>query len=87
MIQARFPDVAPLASRLIVPPDIETALGRTDGDLDGGEIAADQMLDARPGPRMPIRGFYLAGPSSVAGPLGTCAAGLVAARAFLADRR
>jgi phytoene dehydrogenase-like protein len=86
-IQARFPDVVPLASRLIVPPDIEAALGLTDGDLDGGEIAADQMLEARPGPRTPVRGFYLAGPSCAAGPLGTCAGGLAAARAFLADHR
>jgi phytoene dehydrogenase-like protein len=79
-----------VAAELIVPPDIEEALGATDGDLWGGEIAADQMFDLRPGfeiasPRTPIGGLYLAGPSSAAGPLGTCAAGVIAARAMIAD--
>jgi phytoene dehydrogenase-like protein len=79
-----------VAAELIVPPDIEEALGATDGDLWGGEIAADQMFDLRPGfetasPRTPIGGLYLAGPSSAAGSLGTCAAGVVAARAMIAD--
>ncbi len=79
-----------LAAELIVPPDIEEALGATDGDLMGGEIACDQMFGARPGfdtaaPRMPIIGLYLAGPSSAAGPLGTCVAGAIAAEAMIAD--
>jgi len=79
-----------IAAELIMPPDIEAALGATDGDLWGGEIAADQMFGLRPGfetacPRTPIAGLYLAGPSSAAGPLGTCAAGTIAARAIIAD--
>lgn len=79
-----------VAAELIVPPDIEEALGATDGDLGGGEIAADQMFGFRPGfdaasPRTPITGLYLAGPSSAAGPLGTCVAGSIAARAMIAD--
>jgi phytoene dehydrogenase-like protein len=77
-----------LATKLIAPPDIEDSLGLTDGDLWGGEIAADQMLDLRPwngGPRTPIKGIYLAGPSSATGPLGTCSAGVIAARAIAAD--
>ena len=77
-----------LATELIAPPDIEEALGLTDGDLWGGEVAPDQMLDLRPwsrGPRTPIKGVYLAGPSSTAAPLGTCAAGVIAARAIVAD--
>jgi phytoene dehydrogenase-like protein len=75
---------------LVAPPDIEQALSCTDGDLWGGEIAADQMLAYRPGfdcasPRTPIAGFYLAGPSTAAGTLGTCVSGVLAARAVIAD--
>jgi phytoene dehydrogenase-like protein len=81
-----------LAAELILPPDIEDALGATAGDLDGGEIAPDQMSGWRgfagcPGGRTPIAGLYLGGRSSPAGPLGTCAAGVAAARAIMADRR
>ncbi|MEI9930954.1 MAG: NAD(P)/FAD-dependent oxidoreductase [Rhizomicrobium sp.] len=79
-----------LGSALILPPDIEQQLGITEGDLDGGEIAPDQMFAERgfaehPGGRTPIRGLYLGGMSSPAGPLGTCAAGVAAARAVIAD--
>jgi phytoene dehydrogenase-like protein len=78
------------ACEVIVPPDIEEALGCTDGDLWGGEIASDQMLGFRPwldcaAPRTPIGGLYLAGPSTTAGVLGTCASGVFAARALAAD--
>lgn len=72
---------------ILVPPDIEARLGVHDGDLDGGALAADQMLGLRPGARMPVEGFYLGGRSAAAGPLGTGAAGFVAATALLADRR
>jgi phytoene dehydrogenase-like protein len=79
-----------VATEVIVPGDIEEALAVTDGDLWGGEIAADQMLDLRPWPacrgsRTPIKGLYLGGMSSSAGPLATCAAGVAAARAVTAD--
>jgi phytoene dehydrogenase-like protein len=75
---------------LMVPPDIEQALGCADGDLWGGEIAADQMLEFRPwfdcaAPRTPIKGLYLAGPSTTAGVLGTCVSGVFAARAVVND--
>jgi phytoene dehydrogenase-like protein len=78
------------ACALLVPPDIEQELSCTDGDLWGGEIAADQMLAYRPGfdcasPRTPIEGLYLAGPSTTAGVLGTCVSGIIAARAIVAD--
>lgn len=79
---------------IITPPDIEDALGATDGDLWGGEIAPDQMFGFRPfgdmdvrSPPTPIDGLYLAGPSSAAGLLGTCAAGAVAAAAVIADAK
>ncbi|HEY8698325.1 MAG TPA: FAD-dependent oxidoreductase [Rhizomicrobium sp.] len=79
-----------LGAELIVPPDIEEQIGASEGDLAGGELAADQMLDLRPGlealgARTPIRGFYLAGPSTAAGALATCAAGAIAAATVLAD--
>jgi phytoene dehydrogenase-like protein len=77
-----------LATELIAPPDIEETLGLTDGDLWGGEIAPDQMLNLRPwssSPRTPIKGVYLAGPSSASGLLGTCSSGVIAARAIAAD--
>ncbi len=83
--EAAFGPLDVLAADVIAPPDIEEALGATEGDLWGGEIASDQMLDLRPGPRTDIRGLYLAGPSSAAGPLATCASGVAAARAVLAD--
>ena len=86
-IEDIFPDLRAhiLASDLIVPPDIEEALGLTDGDLRGGEIAPDQMLDLRFGPRTPLKGLYLAGPSSAAAPFGACVAGVIAAHAIAAD--
>jgi phytoene dehydrogenase-like protein len=79
---------------LIVPPDIENQLGLTEGDLQGGALTASQMLGYRPfselgpdstGSRTPVAGLYLAGPSSVLGPLATCASGVVAATAVAAD--
>jgi phytoene dehydrogenase-like protein len=78
------------AAELIVPPDIEHQLGATSGDLVGGEIAADQMLGFRPfadcaGTRTPVEGLYLAGGSSTLGPLMTCASGVAAAGALMAD--
>ncbi|MBS0469679.1 MAG: NAD(P)/FAD-dependent oxidoreductase [Proteobacteria bacterium] len=87
-----FPGLAVLDAQLLVPPDIEGALGATNGDLDGGEIAPDQMFALRPGleprwPRTPIHGLYLAGPSTAAGPLATGVSGAIAARALLADHR
>jgi phytoene dehydrogenase-like protein len=78
---------------LITPADIEESIGCTDGDLAGGEIAPDQMLGMRPwgrrvrGPRTPLRGLYLAGPSSLMGTLTTCGGGAAAARAAIADSK
>jgi phytoene dehydrogenase-like protein len=79
-----------LAAELIVPPDIEEALGVTEGDLDGGEVAPDQMFAQRGflecrGGRTPIAGLYLGGRSAPAGTFGSCAAGFAAARAVMTD--
>jgi phytoene dehydrogenase-like protein len=89
-----FPGIAArvLAAELIVPPDIESQLGITEGDLLGGDLSATQMLGFRPfpecnGTRTPVEGLYLAGPSSTLGPLATCASGVAAAHAVLADMR
>ncbi len=76
--------------RVILPSEIESALGLTDGDLDGGEIAPDQCLGFRPfaewqDGHTPIRGLYLGGPSSGASPFLTGASGEQAALALLAD--
>jgi phytoene dehydrogenase-like protein len=89
-IEALLPGLKILATTLIVPPDIEEALGVTEGDLDGGEIAPDQMFALRgfedhPGGRTPIAGLYLGGRSSPLGPFATCAAGVAAAHAAMAD--
>jgi phytoene dehydrogenase-like protein len=77
---------------LIIPPDIESELGCTEGDLYGGALSPSQMLSFRPfpectGTRTPVKGLYLAGTSSALGPLATCASGVAAARAVMADFR
>ncbi len=77
-------------AELLVPPDMESMIGATEGDLMGGELSASQMLGFRPfpqchGTRTPVEGLYLAGPSSALGPLATCASGVAAATAVLAD--
>ena len=88
-IEAALPGVTAnvIGSELIGPPDIEEQLGITDGDLDGGEIAPDQMFgfrgfEDRPGGRTPISGLYL---GSTSPSFATCAAGVTAARAVMAD--
>lgn len=79
-------NLPPLAgAATIVPPDMEDALGLTGGDLDGGELAPDQMLAFRPPARTIVPGLYLAGPSSAGGPLGLGVAGFAAALALMAD--
>jgi phytoene dehydrogenase-like protein len=79
-----------IGSEILVPPDMEEDLGCTDGDLWGGEIAADQMLGFRPwlgedACRTQIGGLYLAGGSTAAGVLGSCASGVIAAGAIDTD--
>jgi phytoene dehydrogenase-like protein len=80
-----------VGAQVVAPPDIEDALGATDADLAGGEIAGDQMLGCGPWdepalPRTPLRGLYLVGSHLTASAFATCAAGAAAARALLADR-
>ena len=91
-IEETFPGITSsiAATELFAPPDIEDALGATNGDLDGGEIAPDQMFAFRPfadrkAPYTPVEGLYLAGRSAAAAPFGGCVAGAVAAEAVIAD--
>ncbi len=89
-LQLALPGAEVLAVELIVPPDIEESLGLSHGDLDGGEIAADQIFASRAWPecpRTPIAGLYLAGPSSAVGASATAAAGWFAAAAVLTDHK
>jgi phytoene dehydrogenase-like protein len=81
-----------LARHVLIGPDFETALGATAGDLDGGELSPDQVLDYRPfgetdwqDGRTPFHGLYLGGPSSAASPFWLGASGERAALAMLAD--
>jgi phytoene dehydrogenase-like protein len=74
----------------IVAPDVEDALGLTGGDLEGGELAADQALGFRPlagweGGRTPVPGLYLGGPSAAPAPFLLGASGARAAATILAD--
>jgi phytoene dehydrogenase-like protein len=79
-----------LASHVVAAPDIEEALGLTEGDLDGGELAPDQALSFRPWPgsdggRTRVKGFYLAGPSVAPSQFLLGASGQHAALTLLAD--
>jgi phytoene dehydrogenase-like protein len=94
--QKAFPQIASLvlAQQVIVGADVEAGLGATEGDLDGGDIAADQILDSRPfrgaewrDGRTPIASLFLAGRSSGASPFLLGASGSLAARAIIADLR
>jgi phytoene dehydrogenase-like protein len=79
-----------LGAQTIVAADIESALGLTDGDFDGGEVAPDQIFGFRPfsdwsDGRTPLRGLYLGGPSAGPAPFLTGVAGERAALAAIAD--
>ena len=92
-VEAVWPGIAKrvLGAELIVPPDMENMLGLTRRRSlgrracrrpDAGLRGPSPMPAAR---RTPVEGLYLAGPSSALGPLATCASGVAAARAVLAD--
>jgi len=79
-----------LASETIVGPDIEQALGLTDGDLDGGELAPDQALSYRPFldwdcGRTAIKGLYLGGHCVAPSPFLLGVSAMRAVGALLAD--
>ncbi|HXJ00242.1 MAG TPA: NAD(P)/FAD-dependent oxidoreductase [Micropepsaceae bacterium] len=81
-----------LGHQIIAGPDIEAALGVTDGDIEGGELAPDQVLGFRPfggaqwqDGRTPVQGLYLAGPSAAAAPFLLGVSGERAALSVAAD--
>lgn len=81
-----------LAQTVLAPSDMEAQLGITEGDLDGGDMAPDQVLGFRPFPdwnegRTPLRGYYLGGSSSAPSPFFAGAGGVRAAHALLADMK
>ena len=81
-----------LGQHVMVGPDYEQALGATDGDLEGGELAPDQALGFRPfgdtqwqDGRTPVLGLYLGGASSACSPFLLGVSGERAAYAVIAD--
>ncbi len=74
--------------RSLTPLDLESTYGRTEGDLNHGQLILDQMFFMRPMPgwsnhKTPIDGLYLCGSGSHGGGGISGAAGRNAARAIL----
>ncbi len=67
------------------PPDIESRIGLTGGNIFQGEVTPDQMWEHRLTPRTPVPGVYLCGAATH--PAGSVIAlnGRNAAAAVLAD--
>jgi phytoene dehydrogenase-like protein len=67
------------------PPDIESRIGLTGGNIFQGEVTPDQMWQARFGARTPVPGLYMCGAATH--PAGSVIAlnGRNAAAAALAD--
>ncbi|MDQ3102673.1 MAG: NAD(P)/FAD-dependent oxidoreductase [Actinomycetota bacterium] len=87
---ARFaPDVEDclIDHEVLGPPDIESRIGLTGGNIFQGEVTPDQMWENRLTPRTPVPGFYLCGAATH--PAGSVIAtnGKNAAAAVLADQR
>ena len=68
------------------PPDIESRIGLTGGNIFQGEVTPDQMWEGRLSPRTPLEGLYLCGAATH--PAGSVIAtnGRNAAAAVLADQ-
>ena len=67
------------------PPDIESRIGLTGGNIFQGEVTPDQMWEGRLAPRTPVPGLYMCGAATH--PAGSVIAlnGRNAAAAVLAD--
>jgi phytoene dehydrogenase-like protein len=63
LVEAYAPDVRDCVLELQVlgPPDIESRIGLTGGNIFQGETLPDQMWDRRLQPRTPVEGLYLCG--------------------------
>jgi phytoene dehydrogenase-like protein len=78
--------------QVLVPPDIEAAIGSPHGHIFHGELSADQLFFSRPAPhwadyRTPIKGLYQCGASAHPGGGVGGVPGHNAAREILRDRR
>src|SRR5262249_39833441 len=81
-----------VARQIIPPPDLEHVYGLTGGHLFHGELALDQLLDARPlvgwsHYRTPIRNLFLCGAGTFPGTVLDGRSGKLAAREILNSRR
>ncbi len=98
LVVARIAEASPgirdriVALETLTPPDIESEVGMTSGDLSHGETTLDQMFFNRPSPALsgyetPIRNLYLCSQSVHPGPLGIGHAGANAAALVAASLR
>jgi phytoene dehydrogenase-like protein len=69
------------------PPDIESRIGLTGGNIFQGEVTPDQMWEHRLAPRTPIDGFYFCGAATHPGGSVIALNGRNAAMAVLADAK
>ncbi len=67
------------------PPDIESRIGLTGGNIFQGNVLPDQMWEDRLAPRTPIHGFYMCGAATHPGGSVIALNGRNAAEAVLAD--
>ena len=72
---------------LLAPPDIESRIGLTGGQIFQGDVTPEQMWDKRLSPRTPVPGFYLCGAATHPGGSVIATNGRNAAAAVLADSR
>jgi phytoene dehydrogenase-like protein len=67
------------------PPDIESRIGLTGGNIFQGEVTPDQMWEHRLTPRTPVPGLYLCGAATHPGGSVIALNGRNAAAAVLAE--
>jgi phytoene dehydrogenase-like protein len=63
LIEAYAPDLREciIETEVLGPPDVESRIGLTGGNIFQGETLPDQMWDRRLGSRTPVEGLYLCG--------------------------
>ena len=70
---------------MLGPPDIESRIGLTGGQIFQGDVTPEQMWERRLSPRTPIPGFYMCGAATHPGGSVIATNGRNAAAAVLAD--
>jgi phytoene dehydrogenase-like protein len=73
------------AYEVLGPPDIESRIGLTGGNIFQGEVTPDQMWENRLSPRTPVPGLYLCGAATHPGGSVIALNGRNAAAAVLAE--